>query len=242
MYRRYFTLWVGASLFIFAIVGISELLSRPVLAQVGPNIYIPMLIRDREGRIFGYVEDGGSPAVNIPVNLVFYRADFSYFVFDTVFTDETGLYEFFYPAGLVDGQVYTVEYENLGYYINPNHLSWFSTLQISGYQKGTQRQVRTFDISDVVMLEPADGADVNLPVTFRWLKRQSSSNELYRIWVTCDDQSISTPLTSGENWQLIDLPSDFFAENAVCFWEVEVYCLYDGEGYSLEFNFINFNQ
>lgn len=93
-----------------------------------------------------------------------------------------GFYNFDGVSTLPNGQQYLVFYLNDEAGGNPAKdiylYRWFGQT-INSYTAGSSANGGTFDISEVRLVSPSDGAQTQLPVTFTWTTRAEVQNERY---------------------------------------------------------------
>jgi hypothetical protein len=100
----------------------------------------------------------------------------------TTTTSADDRYSFTGAAGLGAGQVYAVRYLNTPDNPNPGPgylWSWLGN-RIVVYTAGTAAAGGDFDVADIPLVSPANGASVTLPATFCWTLRSVTSDN-YRL-------------------------------------------------------------
>ncbi len=86
----------------------------------------------------------------------------------TTTTDSDGRYRFTAAASLGSGQEYWVRFLSPG---NPAYVSSWQTASITAYTSGSSVPGGDFDIANVNLLSPPDGATRALPTSFTWQPR-----------------------------------------------------------------------
>jgi hypothetical protein len=169
------TIWpalLAAGLLGLALLG-ALLRAGPLAAAAAVNQkhYLPVVLQDfgtsGEG-IGGIVNDKKSPASGVPLALRRYNGSTTTTEQSTT-SGAAGAYLFNEAGSLGAGESYYVRY-------GPNDSDsdrlyiWFGP-DIENYSSGTSVPGGDFDIGDVALQAPADGATVSLPVTFQWQQR-----------------------------------------------------------------------
>lgn len=212
-------------------------LGQRVLAQSETPIYMPMLMRDRQGSISGRVTINGAPAVNVFVDLINERNQ----VVSTAVTDSSGRYAFLSPPGLSPGQTYQVDYEDFDQSVDTNGwLYAFTTQPVTQYERGTELQMPAFDVADIVMIAPPEFASVALPYTFIWEKRTVPQSESYFLRIICN--SLAWEFRNLGYTDRVTISGDdpgLYGPDADCYWDLGVVTRF-GEGYNSELRFIYF--
>jgi hypothetical protein len=96
----------------------------------------------------------------------------------TTTTGSDGRYNFTGVPGLAAGQIYAVRYLNTPDNPNPGPgylWSWVGN-RLAAYTAGTTLAGGDFDVADIPLVSPADGASVTLPATFCWTPRSVTSD------------------------------------------------------------------
>jgi hypothetical protein len=117
--------------------------------------------------INGRVTHQGAAAAGIELELRFYDGANTTSAATTT-TDSEGRYRFTGAASLDPGQEYWVRFLSPD---NPAYVSIWQTASITAYTSGSSVPGGDFDIADVHLLSPPDGATQALPVTFTWQPR-----------------------------------------------------------------------
>ncbi|MCZ7574500.1 MAG: IPT/TIG domain-containing protein [Ardenticatenaceae bacterium] len=145
--------------------------------------------------IYGQVTRSGAPAGGLRLDLRFWNgSDWS--TRATTTTGSDGRYRFTGVPGLATDQFYYVRYSNTPDSPNPGPgslWSWSAT-RIGSYAAGATVPGGDFDVADVPLASPADGASVTLPAQFCWTRRSVTSDN-YRL-IVYDPASDKTASTS----------------------------------------------
>jgi hypothetical protein len=157
----------------------------------GGVVYLPLVARRLAGTptpdpvsgIFGRITKAGEPAAGLQLDLEHWDGTKTTTAQSTT-TGSDGRYLFSPLAGLSPGQTYTVRYLNTYTAPNPGPgylLSW-SSEPITEYQTGTAVPGGDFDVADIALNAPAEGATVTLPAQFCWQPRSTLSDN-YVLYV-----------------------------------------------------------
>ena len=123
--------------------------------------------------VFGRVLRAGAPVTNVTLNL--WKGDertFWNFVGSAI-PGPDGCYLFANVGTLDGGLIYMVNYRNTAAVPNPGpgYLYYWGGNRIAAYQAGTRVHGGDFDLVDLRLVAPADGASLALPATFCWEPR-----------------------------------------------------------------------
>jgi C1A family cysteine protease len=127
--------------------------------------------------IHGRVTQNGTAASGVPVQLRLYDG-FSSSTIATVNTRSDGTYRFRDVPNLLQDQAYFVCYVNTAG--TPGRLWAWYTGWIRHYT-GCNLHAGDFDIADIELVSPADGATVSLPRTFYWSPRPATPSDDYEL-------------------------------------------------------------
>jgi hypothetical protein len=190
-----------------------------------PNLYRCSVPTTPSGGINGRVLMNGSPAAGVTLLVDHYVYDpiephWDYKVANTV-SNSLGQYSFTELASLEENDVYSVYYLNQA--STPGRLwAWF-TPDITSYTAGNTVTLPDFDIADVTLSAPSDGAMVDLPELFSWVRRPSSPSDSYAFEFYDDSHGFySGPLGYVSQYELSALPSGFSA-NTPYYWDVLIF-------------------
>jgi len=143
------------------------------------NIYLPFTVKaDTSTSYYGTVTNNGAPASGQTVFMEYYDGG-RYSIFDTATTDASGNYRFpSTPPVPYQGMYFYVYWYNPG---NASYLDYwecntvYNTTPVSNYNC-------SFNIHDIVLTGPADGASVTIPATFSWTMR-STTTDNYGLYI-----------------------------------------------------------
>ncbi len=148
-----------------------------------PQVTIPPTATpqpEQQQGIHGQVTFNGQPASNITVFLIQCATGQACSIADEAAragqarTDAGGYYAFTDPPTLPSGQYYEVQYQNNqdgGNNTNNQYLFVWYSRNITSYTAGQNLTVPTFDIADLLPVDPVDGSTRSLPITLQWQKR-----------------------------------------------------------------------
>jgi hypothetical protein len=131
--------------------------------------------------INGRVTANGAAAAGRTLELRHWNGS-AWVIQSSVTTGADGRYTFSGVPALGANQWYYVRYLNSAAAPNPGpgYLWYWFANRFSSYTAGTTVAGGDFDIADVVMTQPADGATVTLPAAFCWTQRNEPSDN-YRL-------------------------------------------------------------
>jgi hypothetical protein len=186
-------------------------------------IYLPSV---RDGRppvylerISGVVTQAGVPVAGTEVFLEYYD-NTGWVVIDSVYTNASGVYEFTQNLPVVDPGEYLYVYWG-NFEVDPSRLSYWNCFAID-YMAASQLETSCdFDVNNVELTSPAEGAAVNLPYTFNWQLRGvptdsyefdlADQSNYYVYWW-------SPLLGYVDNYTLTSLPSGFMTATPYSWW------------------------
>jgi len=133
--------------------------------------------------IYGRVTQQGQPVEGVYLVLKLYTGLGETTQGPPVRTDAGGNYLFTNLPALSTGQEYYVLFENNahGNALATDRLAWWGSFSIFAYTEGERVGGGDFDIADVVLTAPADGATVDTPYTFIWQVRPHSPGDDYEF-------------------------------------------------------------
>jgi hypothetical protein len=193
--------------------------------------FLPLVTKDYAPiSIYGYAKVTGIGQAGVDLSLDIYNGS-EWSTVDTTTTGAGGLFNFTPVKILNPGELYQVTYENPG---DPRRLwSWY-TRELSSTPPGSKINIGEFDLANIPLLSPADGAQVSLPHTFRWTPRPATISDSYE-WDLYNDYVWwwTDPLLGyvGQ-YTLNSLPSGFSPGDY--YWEVWVYAPDGGYGISYD--------
>jgi len=184
-----------------------------------------------EGGIYGRVTERGNPVSGVPLDLRLFNGS-SYSTVASTTTGADGRYLFAGVASLGSGQRYYVQYANWRDTYTPGRLWSWNTWSIRSYTAGSIVDGGDFDIADIALVFPADGATVSLPQMFYWTPRPATPADDYEFDLFDGDWWWTDPLGYAGDYTLNSLPSGF-EPGTQYWWQV---CVYgeDGYGWSYE--------
>lgn len=190
--------WINTGLQERRVRSLAVVASSPVKAFAGTNgrgaweytlvrgaaaVYLPLVVRNYQPGvvpgIYGQVNLGGTPVSGVSLQLRYYNGS-SWSTRATVTTDAGGKYNFTGIPALSSGQRYYVLYDNPSSTANGRLWGWYGA-NITSYTGTTSVLGGNFDIKDVTLQSPTNGASVILPATFRWGVRGITS-DCYRVF------------------------------------------------------------
>jgi len=141
--------------------------------------YLPLIAKPSPG-IRGRVTLNGAPTPSVPLDLRFYNGA-SWSTRASLTTDSNGLFLFTNVPSLGPGQHYYVRYLNSSQ--TPGRLWFWGTRTLTAYTSGTFTDIGDFDIADITLVSPPDGATIWLPYTFYWMRRPATPTDSYALEV-----------------------------------------------------------
>jgi len=202
------------------------------------RVYLPLIRKPRPG-IYGKVTFNGGPAQWVLLELRFYDGN-SWSTLSYAVTDHEGNYVFENVPNLGPGQMYYVRFYN--HEERPGYLFAWHTRVLTSY--GGSADMGTFDIADVELQDPNDGATVSLPYTFRWRPRPATPSDSYEfdLYDPTDGNPYfyTPPLGYVGNYTLTGLPGGFSTDDWYV-WEVWIYSPDGGFGISREARWVKFS-
>jgi len=144
------------------------------------TVYLPIVSSPPPG-IFGRVTYQGSAIGGISLTLQLWEAFSSVAVLTTT-TQPDGRYLFTDVPGLEIGKSYVVRYMNSG---DPRYLAYWYSDFLNSYTADTRAAGGDFDIANVVLISPRNGATIAVPYTFQWTPRPASPSDNYAVMLAC---------------------------------------------------------
>ena len=197
--------------------------------------YLPLLKKACSAGICGRVTVSANAAQDTPLELRFFDGA-KWSTRATTYTDERGYYAFTGMPGLAPGQRYYVRfYNNIGL---PSRLWIWGTRVLTSYSAGSNIPIGDFDIADITLWTPGDGAMITLPFTFDWTPRYATPSDTYEFNLydpTDGDPYFFTdpPLGFVGTYVLKSLPPGF-SSGVQYVWEIWVYSPDGGYGISYD--------
>ena len=217
-----------------------------------PSVWrqLPMVVHNYAPAftITGSVRYQGAPVSAIPLTLHRVSSTGDTEQVASTVTNTSGGYRFSNPPPLATGQSYLVQYRNSLSPPNPNYLWLWYSPRIWSSALGTVT-LAPFDIGNVALTSPADGATLSLPATFKWQPRSAVISDSYEFDLYDPDDFIpwfwSAPLGFKGEYVLSSLPRDSitgepFLAGVPYVWEIWIYAPDGGYGVSLAFNEVSF--
>ncbi len=180
-------------------------------------LHIPSSAADTRTQVTAY----GQPVAGLEVELEYQlTADTPWVTFANTRTDRNGQYYFAPRLYAPADRIYRVRWRNRG--VNVNYLSeWICNPVAAGVDPSCN-----FDVQNVLLEAPDNGAAAHLPITFKWQMRPFDSDS-YAVGLL--PPSSATPAWENSptlgytaQYRLLDLPAGFkYGENYI--WFVKVY-------------------
>lgn len=145
------------------------------------QLYLPSISQSRGAalrtRIQGQVYQAGKPAANAGLELCLLQGTRCEPAANTT-TGLNGEYAFELATPVVGGQYY-VRYWNLGSTPEPGRVFYWAAPLV--LRAAATQTVPAFDIADITLTGPQDGASASLPVEFTWSERVATSQDQYQL-------------------------------------------------------------
>ena len=139
----------------------------PIVLRPAQATATPTSTSQPTGSIYGVVTRGGAPAAGVQVQLQTRFGTGNWSTVATTTTGPGGRYDFYSVPSLAAGQEYAVYYRGPG----AGYLYLWRANKITSYPSGAAAAGGDFDIADIPLVSPADGATVSLPARFSWTPR-----------------------------------------------------------------------
>jgi len=206
-----------------------------------PALFLPVVMKNFtpgvEGGIHGRATENGSAAAAVSLDLRYYNGS-SWSTKASTTTGADGRYLFAGVPSLGSGQRYYVRYWNTSG--TPGRLSGWATWSISSYIAGTNLHAGDFDIADIALVSPPNGATVSLPRIFSWTPRFATPSDDYEFDLFDGEWWWTDPtLGYAGEYTLNSLPTGFYSGTEY-WWEVCAYGPY-GYGWSYEARAVTFS-
>lgn len=177
--------------------------------------YLPVIVNSPPSipGIYGQATYQGTPIGGIELTLQ-QHINGSFYPVLTTTTQSDGRYLFTNVPDLAEFTAYVVRYMNDG---NPQYLGYYYSTFL-GYSQGAGGD---FDIANIVLVSPPNGATVALPYTFQWVPRSDTPSDNYSVVLACRtaDWRYIHPVGYTGNFYLDHAPS---ADCRDYWWLVEV--------------------
>ncbi len=172
--------------------------------------------------IYGHVNLNGSPVTGVILELRSNAAG-SFTTIMTTTTKTGGLYNFLGVPALPALKEYYVRFQNTQF--TAGRLWFWRTKSITSYTLGSDVLIGDFDIGDISLGTPADGASISIPATFNWTRRTATTTDSYELEIYTPGYTIrwySNSLGYVNSYVLSSMPAGLSAEPFI-YWEVWVY-------------------
>jgi len=212
------------------------------LVELDHLVYLPLIHRPCATGICGQVTLNGTSVTDISLELRFFDGA-NWYTLASTNTDVNGNYAFTSVPGLAPGQRYYVRYRN--YVGTPGRLWVWGTRVLTSYSTGSNVHIGNFDIADIPLVSPANGATVALPYVFQWTRRTATPSDTYELNLYDPSDGnpyffTAPPLGYVGTYTLNDLPPGF-SPSAQYTWEIWVYSPDGGYGISYETRMVAFS-
>ena len=161
----------------------------------------------------------------------------------TTTTASDGTFQFIDVPSLNPGQTYFVGYINL---LGESGRLWqWVTRELDSYILGSDVDIGTFDIADIMLVSPADMETVSLPQVFQWTRRSATTSDSYE-WNIFDPSDgdpwwwTDPALGYVDNYTFNSLPAGFYTGTEYG-WNVWVYSPDGGTGISYYYRRVFFS-
>jgi hypothetical protein len=189
-------------------------------SQINPpsedSVFIPLIQRPASpptppiNGIRGQVTVAGKGTPGIPLELRFFNGG-SWSTISNTLSSTNGEFIFLDMPGLKENQYYYVHYQNESE--TPGRLSAWLTRMFTNFTRDDTVGLSDFDLLDVPLVSPANGATVSLPKTFKWTPRERTRLEMYSLVlfdpVDGDPAYLSLPFRDVDGLTLNYLPPGF---------------------------------
>jgi len=204
------------------------------------SVYLPIIYgpEPRLG-IFGYVTSHSCGAGGISLELRFFNGS-EWSTLATTVSAEDGFFSFPNAPSLAQGQKYYVRFVNDS---DSKYVGAWGTYTLDSYQSGSNVFIGDFDISDVGLLSPDNGASLRLPITFSWGKRLYKTDSYEYNLFDYFNPALSlrsNPLGYVDSFTLQRRPPGFNLDTYYL-WYVGVYDPDGGYGFSFYARWIKFS-
>jgi uncharacterized repeat protein (TIGR01451 family) len=205
------------------------------------HVYLPVAVKTQPG-IQGYVTLNGAPASGVPLDLRLFNGS-GWSTAITTTTNSVGYYAFENAASLQEGQAYYVLYSNKEG--TPGRLWLWGTGDLTSYAAGGSVNMGDFDIADIELVAPADGASLTLPGIFQWTPRPATPADTYKLRLYDGNHTATSFFTDPslgyvDRYTLNSLPAGFNFGTPYD-WEIWVDSPDGGSGVSREYRQVTIN-
>jgi hypothetical protein len=126
--------------------------------------------------IRGHVAENGINVDNVELELEFWDGS-EWWISSNAQTKADGTFKFVNVPSLNPGQKYAVRFSN--YDPVAGRLWRWWTKKIDSYTKNSDNNIGDFDIAEILLVQPTDGASISLPYTFQWTPRPATITDSY---------------------------------------------------------------
>ncbi len=152
----------------------------PLLPAYRNNVHLPIVSQHVAYQptlnLHGQVIYNGNGVANIPLELRFYNG-VEWSTIQNTTTNKNGNFNFIGVLGLDTDQTYQVRYQNIDQI--QGYLSLLVSRKVYNYKEGSNVGISNFDISDLKLISPINGANETLPTTFEWIPRITSPADMF---------------------------------------------------------------
>ncbi|MCB9419843.1 MAG: hypothetical protein H6667_08565 [Ardenticatenaceae bacterium] len=187
-------------------------------------VYLPLITYTISKGIYGSVSFGSLGLwADVSLDLRFFNGS-EWSTIASTTTDENGVYSFKNMPSLQAGQRYYIRFLNTE---ASGYLYTWRTLPITAYQAGQEVHAGDFNIVDINLIAPYSGAQMYLPLEFRWHLRGGLLTDSYEFNLFEPQTSTpyfytDPPLGFVDRYTLASLPTGFHY-NTWYLWDVWVY-------------------
>jgi M6 family metalloprotease-like protein len=145
------------------------------------HIFLPVVVYGKPAANFtGRVTLKGAAAANQTLKMYYTTNNWSsYSVHTTTKTNASGNYAFNTLPPVGNGKEFAVQWENPDASYQQKLVAWICT-DVQG--QVSDKYTCSFDIQDVALSTPVHNASVNLPYTFKWVRRTTTSDKYEVDW------------------------------------------------------------
>ena len=183
--------------------------------------------------IYGYLTYRGQAAVNIFLSLLQWDDPQTMTTIASTVTDSSGAYSFTNVPDLPAGKTYRVRFWNDSH--DERYLLVWDGREITSYTAGDTVSGGNFDLANIPLVSPAEGATVTIPVTFSWDARWIGGDEYEWLMKDPDEPYVLASSGSlGTNTEYtLESPPAGLEYGREYIWYIEVLNSDNGYGLSL---------
>ncbi|MBL8045536.1 MAG: DUF642 domain-containing protein [Anaerolineales bacterium] len=205
------------------------------------RLYLPSIASLCKPGICGKVKLNGTPVSNVNLELRFFNGS-AWQTLTTTFTNGNGDFAFTGIPSLGPGQAYYVRYRNTNG--TSGRLWLWATHTLTSYAAGSNVEIGNFDIADIALVSPANGATISLPYPFLWTPRPATPSDSYEFNLydpnDLDPYAYTDPLGYVNTFPLTGLPPGF-APGQQYVWGIWAYSPDGGTGVSYGTRWVTFS-